>query len=89
MSNDIKNAAEKEMKRMDRIFESIDVSGKGMSLEFYKFAKAYFEDGQHFFTKNMYVESFEASIIAWAYIDAGLKLDFFKVKEELKDNFTA
>jgi len=89
LSVDLKAAAEKEMNRMKKIFESIEVSGKGMSLDFYQFARAYFDDGIHFFEKEKYLEAFEAFIISWAYIDAGLKLGYFKVRDSLKEHFTS
>ena len=85
----IKKEAEKEMNRMTKIFDSVKVSGKGMSLDFYRFAKNYFEDGKHFFDKGDYIEAFEAFIIAWAYIDAGLKLKYFEVNTDLKTDFTS
>ena len=82
----IKEAAEKEMKRMKEVFSDIKVMNKPRAQEFHDFAKNYFDDGIHFFNKEQYVESFEAFIISWAYIDIGLKLDMFKTN--LKDFFT-
>ena len=74
---------------MTKVFASIEVSGKGLSLDFYQFSRAYFDDGLHFFEKKKFLESFEAFIISWAYVDAGLKLKYFKVKEDQKSNFTS
>ena len=89
MSDDLKENAQKEMERMKEIFDNIEVSGKGLALDFYQFARAYFDDGIHFFEKKKFLQSFEAFIISWAYIDAGLKLKYFKVKENQKHNFTS
>ena len=82
----IKEAAEKEMKRMKEVFSDVKVMNKPRAQEFHDFAKNYFDDGIHFYGKEQYVESFEAFIISWAYIDIGLKLDLFKTN--LKDFFT-
>ncbi len=85
----IKDAAEREMKRMKEIFNNIEVANDKKADEFYSFAENYFKDGKYFFEKEKYVESFEAFIISWAYVDAGLKLDFFKVDKKLRKYFTS
>ena len=74
----IKEAAEREMKRMEEVFMDIKVLDKPKSKEFYEFAKNYFKDGKHFFEKEQFVEAFEAFIISWAYLDIGLKLELFE-----------
>ena len=86
---DIKKSAEKEISRMEKIFLKLEIVGKDKNAaEFCDFAKRYFEDGKYFYKKEKYIEAFEAAIIAWAYVDAGLKLGFFEVPKELKVNFT-
>ncbi len=86
----IKSCAEKELARMKKVFEKLEIKNNSKkSAEFYDFAKRYFEDGKYFYEKKKYIEAFEAEIIAWAYIDTGLKLGFFSVPKELKGNFTA
>ena len=87
----IKKSAEKEIQRIEKVFEKLEIVEKAdkNAAEFYDFAKRYFEDGKWFFGKEKFIEAFEAAIIAWAYIDAGLKLGFFSVPKELKGNFTA
>jgi len=85
---EIKESANKEISRMAEIFESIKVHDVEKAKEFHDFAKNYFDDGKWFFEKEKYIEAFEAAVIAWAYIDAGLKLGFFSVPKELKVNFT-
>jgi hypothetical protein len=84
--NDIKTEAAKEMKRMKEIFAELKVLDKPNAKEFHEFAHNYFSDGQHFFKKGQYIEAFEAFIIAWAYLDIGLKLRLFETK--LKKHFT-
>jgi len=87
---EIKSAAKKEIARMAKVFEKLEVVSKDRNAsEFYDFAKRYFDDAKWFFEKGKYLEAFEAAVIAWAYIDAGLKLGFFSVPKELKVNFTA
>ena len=86
---EIKKATEKEMKRMKAVFEKLKVHDKGKAKEFYDFASNYHSDGFYFYDKKMYVEAFEALIIAWAYIDTGLKLGYFSAPKEQKKWFTA
>ncbi len=85
----LKGAAGRELARAEEVFDKIRVKKIKKAQEFHEFALNYFKDGQHFFKKGKYLEAFEAAVIAWAYIDAGLKLEFFKVPKELKDWFTA
>jgi hypothetical protein len=84
----IKQAAQKEMKRMKEIFERIKVKKNRKAVEFYDFALNYYKDGFYFFDKKQFIESFEAFVIAWAYLDAGMKLKFFKVPKKQKKYFT-
>lgn len=81
----IKDYAKKEMERMKKIFKNLKIKG---GKEFYLFAKNYFEDGKYFFKKKKYIEAFEAFVISWAYIDFGLKLNFFEIPPSLKKYFT-
>ena len=78
--------AGKEIKRMQAVFDKIEVkNGK----EFYNFAKTYFSDSKYFYKNKKYIEAFEAAIIAWSYIDFGLKLGYFSVPREQEKWFTA
>lgn len=86
---DIKSVAEKEIKRMQEIFGKVEMNNANQSKEFYDFAKTYFEDGKYFFQKEKFIEAFEAAVIAWAYLDAGLKLGFFRVPKDARKFFTA
>ncbi|MBI2041210.1 MAG: DUF357 domain-containing protein [DPANN group archaeon] len=86
---DIKASAEKEIKRMQEIFGKVEVNNADKSKEFYDFAKTYFEDGKYFLKKEKFIEAFEAAVIAWAYLDAGLKLGFFSVPKDAKKFFTS
>ncbi len=86
---EIKDAAKREMERMKEIFDNIEIINNKNADEFYSFAENYFEDGKYFFEKGKYIEAFEAFIISWAYIDAGVKLDFFKVDKKIRKYFTS
>ena len=86
---DIKKAAEKEIDRMEKVFSSIKVTERPKAKEFHDFSQNYFKDSKHFYEKGKYIESFEASIISWAYIDIGLKLKFFKITKEINSWFTS
>ncbi len=57
--------------------------------ELYESALAYYEDSKHFYSQKKFVQSFEALMISWAYIDSGLKLGIFELTDSsLKDYFT-
>ena len=87
---EIQQAAEKEMKRMKEIISNVKViSSDKKALHFIDFAKNYHKDGIYFFNEKKFIESFEAFIISWAYIDCGLKLKFFQVPKAQKKWFTA
>lgn len=81
----LKANAEKEIKRMQEVFDKVKVKdGKN----YFDFAKTYFEDGKYFLEKKKYLEAFEAAVIAWAYVDFGLKLGYFEVPKDLRNLFT-
>ena len=75
----MKDKAQKEIDRLSKIFDKIKVKDSKKAQEFFDFAQRYFKDSKYFFDKKKYVEAFEATIIAWAYLDSGLKMDFFEV----------
>jgi hypothetical protein len=88
LMKNIQEYAKKEMLRMTVVFEKLHVAENEQAKHFKEFASNYFKDGLYFFKKKMFIESFEAFIIAWAYIDCGLKLKFFQVPKEQKEWFT-
>ncbi|MCD6546941.1 MAG: DUF357 domain-containing protein [Nanoarchaeota archaeon] len=85
----LKQAAEKEMKRMEEVFNDLKIINKRKADEFYSFSENYFEDGKYFFKKGKYLEAFEAFIISWAYIDIGIKLGLFDVSKNVRKYFTS
>jgi len=93
----IEDAAEKEVKRIRKIIpkveikESIDadaISGATNATSLLDFAKNYAKDSEFFLEHEKHVEAFEAAIIAWAYIDIGLKLGLLAVPASLRGDFT-
>jgi len=57
--------------------------------ELYQSALSYYEDSKHFYKQKKLVQSFEALMISWAYLDSGLKLGVFELMDEsLKSYFT-
>jgi len=90
LTEELNNEIEKHSIMMDKVFKNIKLlmKEKGFT-EFYELALSYYKDSIHFRTKNMLVQSFEALIISWAYIDAGLKLDILELTDDsLKKYFT-
>ena len=47
--------------------------------DFYKMAKAYYDDAQHFFSEGDYVNSFACVNYAHGWLDAGARLGLFDV----------
>jgi len=86
---DIKDYAEREMKRMQEVMKKAKlISDDKKAKEFHDFSQNYYKDGLYFHKEKKYAESFEAFIIAWAYIDISLKLGFVEVPKDLQKNFT-
>jgi len=82
-----KRAAERELARIGPAVESakaLDVKGQ----ELLELAKAYLSDSKHFFAKKGYLDSFEAVVIAWAYVDAGLHAGVLSVDKSFEKLFT-
>lgn len=83
----IKKEAEKEKTRMQEVFSSLKIKNKNAK-EIYESALNYYQDALYFFKKKKYLQAFEAFVISWAYIDAGMKLKLFFVQKEQKKWFT-
>ena len=88
-TKEIELYANKEMNRMQEVMKSLKIiSDDKNARHFFDFSKNYYNDGIHFFKEKKFIESFEAFIISWSYIDAGLKLGFFSVPKEQEKWFT-
>ncbi|MEM5802046.1 MAG: DUF357 domain-containing protein [Candidatus Aenigmatarchaeota archaeon] len=83
----LKEISKKEIRKMKQIFKKIQLSKK-KGKELFNLAKSYFEDSKYFFEKEDFIRAFEAVVISWAYIDAGLHLKIFKIPESEKKFFT-
>jgi len=84
---EIKVAAEREVERIKSIIPKVELA-KPAGEELIDFAKNYASDSEFFLKTGKFVAAFEAALIAWAYIDIGLKLGLLDVPENLRKNFT-
>jgi hypothetical protein len=83
----MKDEAEKEIKKMQPVIDSLKLEKKEAE-ELFRMTVAYFNDAKYFFEKGKYVQAFEAAVIVWAYVDAGLHLGVFSIPIELSSLFT-
>jgi hypothetical protein len=84
---EVEEAAKKEIKRIEEIIDEVEaLSEEGK--EVLSLAKSYLTDAKYFCEKRRFLEAFEAAVIAWAYLDAGLHLKVFKIPENMKKIFT-
>ncbi|MEM0144077.1 MAG: DUF357 domain-containing protein [Candidatus Parvarchaeum sp.] len=90
MDNALKERAEKEINMMEKVFKSLSVKdgSNKLSAEFFDMSSNYFNDSRFFIEKKDYIRAFEAIVISWAYVDAGLKSGFFEVPATLREYFT-
>jgi len=79
----LEESAEREVERMKRVIESVKLENNedDNAVELLNLARAYQSDSEHFFDAGKMVEAFEAAVIAWAYIDAGLHLGAFRLAD--------
>lgn len=82
----LQESAKRELERMQAVFSRVEATDEGKEL--LKLAEAYLQDAKYFYEKKKFLESFEAAIIVWAYIDAGLHLKIFKVPASMRKVFT-
>ncbi len=89
MKKELKNQISKHQKKMKEVFDKVKVVEEGKDFEeLLELAYTYYKDAEYFRKKEKWVQSFEALIISWTYVDAGLRLEIFEVPDELKDYFT-
>jgi hypothetical protein len=87
MGEDMRALAEKEVKRMEGVLSGLKVVDN-RALELYNLVLSYTKDARHFFEKGDYVRAFEAAVISWAWVDAGLHLSAFSVADDVRKDFT-
>ncbi|MDD5417766.1 MAG: DUF357 domain-containing protein [Candidatus Nanoarchaeia archaeon] len=83
----MKETAKKELVRIKEPLNHVKAETKGAE-DILNMAKCYYSDAEHFYKKEMYIECFEAVIIAWAYVDAGLRLNIMTVPKKYREVFT-
>jgi len=83
----MKEEAEKEIKKMQPIVDSLKLENKEAK-ELFQMTRSYFNDAKYFFEKGKFLQAFEAAVISWAYIDAGLHLGVFTVDSNFSKMFT-
>ncbi|MCL4399567.1 DUF357 domain-containing protein [Candidatus Parvarchaeota archaeon] len=88
MDDDISRRYTQERETMQRVFASLSVKKTKYSGEFFEMAHNYYNDSYYFFKKGDVTRAFEAIVISWSYIDAGLKLGMFSLPQELHTFFT-
>jgi len=84
---EVEEAAKKEIKRMEEVIDKVEALGED-GKEVLQLVKAYMKDAKYFYEKKKFLEAFEAAVIAWAYLDAGLHLKIFRIPESMKKIFT-
>jgi hypothetical protein len=85
MADELEKLARKELDRMKNALAGISIGKKSAEAEkVLLLAKSYYSDGEHFFKQGHFTEAFEAAIISWGYIDAGLHLGAFAVSDEIR-----
>lgn len=79
--------AKKEIDKVEIILKElklVDTKGK----DILSLINAYFEDAKYFYGKSQFIQAFEAAVMCWTYVDAGLHLKVFEITDNLKKFFT-
>jgi len=83
----LEELARREIKRMKKVFKNLKLKNeKGSGI--LELARSYLEDASYFLKQKEYLIAFEAAVISWAYIDAGLHIGLFEVDEKVRKYFT-
>ena len=89
---ELEEAARKEVAKMKEVMQSLKVVNERKNEEevivLKKLIDSYWIDAQHFLKEKKFLQAFEAAVICWSYVDAGLHLGVFKVSEEVEKFFT-
>ena len=88
----LKEGARKEVAKMKEVMQTLKVVAGRKDEErvivLKKLVDSYWIDAQHFLKEEKFLQAFEAAVIVWAYVDAGMHLGVFEVSEEVKKLFT-
>jgi len=82
----LRKLTEKEIQRIKKVREKLKTIKDDRGL--LKLIDSYLHDSSFFLKEGKLIEAFEAIVIVWSYIDAGLRFGIFDLPEELKDYFT-
>ena len=85
---ELKNEAEKEVKRVKLIMENLEVINSKNADSLLKVMNSYYEDCLSFYNKEQYLQALETAFIVWAQVDSGLHLGVFKVPDSMRKMFT-
>ena len=84
----MKQLAKKELDRINEVMSSIELaSDSPKALEFMQMIQAYYKDGLHFYEKSMWLEAFESFVYTWGWLDAGARMEFFKIPKKVRKHF--
>lgn len=61
--------------------KKVDLNSEEIAKDFLDMAKRYYEDAEYFLNKGDKVTAFAAIVYAHAWLDAGARLNIFKVKD--------
>ncbi len=93
MENELIKKIKKNQEMMGEVFKSLKINDLDGNInsgnDLLGIAKDYFSDSFYFMNKEDYINAFEAIIISWAYIDAGIRIGIFKIDDKFSDYFTA
>lgn len=73
LEKEIEEWQEKLNKKLGKVSAS-----KEEGYKFIKNIEAYYKDSKHFYNEEKLIESFEALIWAWSWIEIGIEYDFLK-----------
>lgn len=84
---ELETFAKKEIEKIENVIKELKlVESDGTQL--LKLINSYFNDAKYFYDKKDFLRAFEAAVICWAYVDAGLHLKAFSVPEKFRKLFT-
>ncbi len=84
---DIQQLAEKEIGKVEIILKGLKLIDK-KGEDILKLINSYFTDAKYFHDKKQFIQAFEAAVMCWTYVDAGLHLGVFSVPDNIKKLFT-
>lgn len=74
LKDDLENEIEKWSEKLDDRLENVETLNED-GRDLLENALAYREDSKHFFEEDKLIQSFEALVWAWAFIEIGERLD--------------